>query len=188
MPRPALAVSTSRWRFRRNFRITSAGSSGSSQRIGEGRPSQVRNLADRQCRRCLNCAASRTFNASRFQSVLPPMDFAPERHLARKQVSSLSTDQMRVGKCHREYASSSVRSMFPDRKIRRLLACERLEACAKGNRKEVTMRRFLTRLVQVFALAIIGTGFLVDTSFAEINADARPMCETTKGKWDYNPD
>ena len=28
------------------------------------------------------------------------------------------------------------------------------------------MRRFLIRLVQVFALAIIGTGFLVDTSFA----------------------
>src|SRR5262249_26462006 len=36
------------------------------------------------------------------------------------------------------------------------------------------------------ALAIVGTGFLVDTSFAEINADARQMCETTNGKWDYN--
>jgi hypothetical protein len=44
------------------------------------------------------------------------------------------------------------------------------------------MRGFLIRLVQVFALAIIGTGFLVDTSFAEQSRQvAKSLCDTAGG-------
>jgi hypothetical protein len=46
----------------------------------------------------------------------------------------------------------------------------------------MTMRRFLIRLVQVFALAIIGTGFLVDTSFAEQSWQvAKSLCDGVGG-------
>jgi hypothetical protein len=43
------------------------------------------------------------------------------------------------------------------------------------------MRRFLIRLVQVFALAIIGTGFLADTSFAAMTD--QQTCEALGGEW-----
>src|SRR5215467_1606204 len=56
------------------------------------------------------------------------------------------------------------------------------KACAKRNREEMTMRRFLIRLVRVFALAIVGTGFLMDTSFAETARQAdQQMCVTAGG-------
>jgi hypothetical protein len=47
------------------------------------------------------------------------------------------------------------------------------------------MRRFLIQLVQVFALVIIGTGFLVDSSFAEtaqeVRAKVSQACATMGG-------
>src|SRR5262245_18526443 len=45
----------------------------------------------------------------------------------------------------------------------------------------MTMRRFLIRVVQVFALAIIGTGLLVDTSFALSKEGFQDYCENTLG-------
>src|SRR5262245_39774099 len=46
----------------------------------------------------------------------------------------------------------------------------------------MTMRRFLIRIVQVFALAIIGTGLLVDTSFAATNLEiAQALCSAAGG-------
>jgi hypothetical protein len=45
------------------------------------------------------------------------------------------------------------------------------------------MRRFLIRLVQVFALAIMGTGFLVDTSCAETKQQQEQFCSQIGGQW-----
>src|SRR5262245_36140478 len=45
----------------------------------------------------------------------------------------------------------------------------------------MTMRRFLIRVVQVFALAIIGTSFLADTSFAAMVTEKE--CKDLGGEW-----